>query len=293
MRKIFLHDTYGENELFWNRIWDNDWERKCTSPPQVMPALVARIGKYLKPDMLLLEGGCGDARYVRYFEELGVRTIGIDYARSTVIRINDLFPDLDVREGDIRNLEFPDNSFDAYYSGGVIEHFEDGIGPQLAEAHRVVKNGGYFFVTVPHMNLSRRCEAMVFSVREKTGLNGWRSFHREGLQHFITDSPPKDFHFHEYFFSSCEMRTFLSAYGFRIVDEMPFSSTHGLCDIALYRKLIGADRPNRTMVNKLFAAPLRSIRNMEDSQALSDSFLGSMFGWVFGNLKLYVCLVEK
>ena len=263
------------------------------APPQVMPALVSRIRKYLRSDMLLLEGGCGDARYVRYFSDLGVRTIGIDYARSTVKRINELFSDLDVREGDIRNLEFPDDYFDAYYSGGVIEHFEDGVGPQLSEAHRVLRDGGYFFVTVPHMNLIRRCEAMVFPVREKTDLDGRCSFHRERLQNFSTDTPPGDFHFHEYFFTSFEIRTFLKAYGFRIVDEMSFSANHGLCDIALYRKLIGADRPNRTVFHKFFAAPLRCIRNLEDSQTLSDSIISDMLGTVFGNLKLYVCIVEK
>ena len=258
-----------------------------------MPALVARIGKYLNHDMLLLEGGCGDARYVRYFNDLGVRTIGIDFARSTIKMINKLFPDLDVREGDIRNLEFPDDYFDAYYSGGVIEHFEDGVGPQLSEAHRVLRDGGYFFVTVPHMNLIRCCEAMAFPVRKKTDLDGRFSFYRDGLQDFSTDTPPEDFHFHEYFFSSVEMRTFLSTHGFRIVDEMSFSAVHGLCDIALYRKLIGADRPNRKAIHKFFAVPLRCLRGIEDSQAFSDSILSGMFGTVFGNLKLYVCLVEK
>ena len=243
--------------------------------------------------MSLLEGGCGDGRYVRYFTDLGIRTIGVDFAQTTVRKINELLPDLEVKIGDIRRLNFPDGYFDGYYSGGVIEHFEDGITPQLAEAQRVLKDGGYFFVTVPHMNLSRMFAGALFRTRKKLDLDGRKSYHKDHVREFIIEEPPVGFHFHEYVFFSHEMRRFLKDFGFSIVEEMCFSSTHGLCDIELYRRLIGADRARRTVINKFFAIPLKCTRSVEDNKSVLGRIFSDKLGVVFGNLKLYVCKAVK
>lgn len=293
MRKRYLHNTYGENDAFWDRTWDGDWKQKFLMPPPVIYPLVSSMSKYLKPSMLLLEGGCGDGRYVRYFSDLGVKTVGVDFARTTVQKINELLPNLDVKVGDIRNLDFPDGYFDAYYSGGVIEHFEDGIAPQLAEAHRVLKDGGYFFVTVPHMNFSRVVAGALFRTRKKLDLDGRNSYHKDRVSEFIVEQPPDGFHFHEYVLTSHEMRGFLVSHGFSIVEEMCFSSPFGLCDIEQYRRLIGADRARRTIINKFFAIPLKCARSIEENKTFWVQVLRGMLGIVFGNLKLYVCRTDK
>jgi len=41
-------------------------------------------------------------------------------------------PDLPIVVGDVQNLDYPDSSFDAYISLGVVEHFEEG-GPFLKQ----------------------------------------------------------------------------------------------------------------------------------------------------------------
>ena len=46
-------------------------------------------------------------------------------------------------------MSFPDNHFDAYLSLGVIEHWEEGPQQAIDEAYRVIKPGGYFFVSTP------------------------------------------------------------------------------------------------------------------------------------------------
>ncbi len=293
MRKRYLHNCYGESDAFWDQNWEGDGWMNVSTPPPVWPRLASRMMNYLRPEMLLLEGGCGDGRYVRYFTDHGVKTIGIDFARRTVRKINDHMPDLDVRVGDIRNIAFPDGHFDGYYSGGVIEHFEDGVAPQLAEAYRVLKDGGHLFVTVPHMNLSRHCAAVVFPTRTKLDLDGRRSCHTERLREFRVDPAPDDYHFHEYVFSTREMRTFLSQHRFRIVEEMCFSSSFGLCDIEGYRSLVGAGRKHRTIINRLFAIPVRCVRVIEDSPSLPGRAVSGIVGEAFGNLKLYVCRAEK
>jgi len=58
-------------------------------------------------------------------------------------------PELDVRYGDVRHLEFEDGFFDGYCSLGVIEHFWDGYSETVAEIHRLLRQGGYVFLTFP------------------------------------------------------------------------------------------------------------------------------------------------
>ncbi|MHB8899264.1 MAG: class I SAM-dependent methyltransferase [Thermoguttaceae bacterium] len=293
MRKRYLHDEYGQNDVFWDRNWDGDWQGKCEAAPRIWSDLVAYIMNYLKPGMLLLEGGCGDGRYVRHFGALGVNVIGVDFAQNTVHKLNAFMPELDVRVGDVRCLEFPDNYFDAYYSGGVIEHFEDGVEPQLTEAHRVLKNGGFFFVTVPHMNVVRRCASAAFPFRTKRDLDGRNSCHQDRLREFRVDKPPKGFHFHEYVFPTSEMRQFLIKCDFSIIEERCLCASSGLQDIELYRFLMGADRQSRTFVNRAYGMAWRGIRSLENRRSRFGRTLSNGLGAVIGNLKLYICRTKK
>jgi len=293
MRKRYLHDRYGQADAFWEGNWERSDDDKCASAPAVDARLVRYIDKYLQPGMSLLEGGCGNCHYVRYFCDRGVRTVGVDFAEQTIRRFQRLFPKLDLRVGNILDLDFPDDRFDAYYSGGVIEHFEDGIDRQLAEAHRVIKRDGYFFVTVPHMNASRRLAGAMWRQQYKPDLDGRESFHRENLAEFIIEPPPPHFHFHEYAFTSKEMHGFLTRHQFQIVDEAVFSATYGLCDIGAYRKIAGIGQRSRTLAHKACAAPLRLIRYLEGYRFFPCNMLADLCGSLFGNLKLYVCVARK
>ena len=56
---------------------------------------------------------------------------------------------LDVQAGDMRQLPFADDSFDAAVSVAAIDHLdEDGVKQALAEAARVVRSGGQFLLVV-------------------------------------------------------------------------------------------------------------------------------------------------
>ena len=147
-------------------FWDGFWKRTETSASVAQPRpgkrawIVKVTNAYLKPgDGPILEGGCGGGDKLRLLHHHGFQVIGVDYARRTVETLNRIAPDLDVRYGDVRHLEFADGYFAGYWSLGVIEHFHEGYEAIALEMARVIRPGGYLFITFPWMNGIRRIKA--------------------------------------------------------------------------------------------------------------------------------------
>ena len=135
---------------YWERQWQSeDWIKQVTRS-RTGGYWFGILKKYL-PDRnsRILEGGCGDGHLVDAMKYWGYDAIGIDFASETVKKIKETMPDLDVRCGDVRKLDFPDGSFDGYFSLGVIEHFWDGYTQIVSEMYRVLKPGGYVFLSFP------------------------------------------------------------------------------------------------------------------------------------------------
>ena len=101
--------------------------------------------RYLARGSRVLEGGCGRANKVNAMAAAGFHAIGIDFAPQSVTQAKLDYPGLDIRLGDVRSLEFPDGSFDGYWSIGVIEHFWEGYADILSEAGRILRPQGIPF----------------------------------------------------------------------------------------------------------------------------------------------------
>lgn len=114
------------------------------------------ILKYIPKNGKILDAGCGLGRYVFYLAKQGYDITGIEYNRNTVEKVRKLAPDLDVRQGDISNLPFEDESISGVICLGVVEHFIDGVKRPLRELWRVLKLGGIMVITVPSFNYLRR-----------------------------------------------------------------------------------------------------------------------------------------
>jgi len=103
----------------------------------------------------LLEGGCGYGAWCVWFKRRGHEVIGIENDERVVAKAKKYSPLIPIEVGDVVSLSYPDNSFDAYISLGVLEHFEQGPDRALAEAHRVLKPGGLAFISVPVLTVVR------------------------------------------------------------------------------------------------------------------------------------------
>jgi SAM-dependent methyltransferase len=130
------------------------------------------LSKYFpRPPKKILDGGCGVGKYVIYYRKLGYEIVGVDFSGETVGRVKSgIGLDVPIYEANITKLPFADESFDCYFSGGVIEHFEEGPDVPLKEARRVLKKGGTFLATVPYVNLLRRSYFTFFPTKRKNGI---------------------------------------------------------------------------------------------------------------------------
>src|SRR5580700_5510697 len=141
-------------------FWDARWRAEGRPPPvSAGDPVVAVTSRYLPPGAHVLEGGCGRADKVKAMADHGFRAVGIDFAQESVSQAKLDYPELDIRLGDVRSLEFPDSSFDGYWSLGVIEHFWGGYGEILSEAARVLRSKGLLFITAPWLSPFRHHKA--------------------------------------------------------------------------------------------------------------------------------------
>jgi ubiquinone/menaquinone biosynthesis C-methylase UbiE len=119
------------------------------------PWLHELVPFHLMKGRKVLEIGFGPGFDAFNFMSQGAVYSGIDITPENVERtINHLryfgyVPD--VREGDAENLPFADGTFDVAYSNGVLHHTPN-IERAFAEAARVLRRGGDFYVILYHRN---------------------------------------------------------------------------------------------------------------------------------------------
>jgi SAM-dependent methyltransferase len=140
----------------------------------------------------------------------GYKAQGIDYAKRTIETIKELVPELRVQVGDVRQLPFADDTFDGYWSLGVIEHFWDGFDPITKEAARVLKPGGFLFLTFPWMSPLRRLKARL------------GRYANIDVQHPDT--------FYEFMLDERSVIKKLESQGFTCVEKYPYDALKGIKD---------------------------------------------------------------
>ncbi len=97
----------------------------------------------------ILDAGCGEGFVLSEFENRGIGDYleGIDFSEEALDAGKKLFPNLFLRQGDIYNLPYKDNSFDLVLCTEVMEHL---VEPDkvLNEIMRV--SGQYCLFSVPN-----------------------------------------------------------------------------------------------------------------------------------------------
>lgn len=146
------------NNEYWDEVWNsnNNWIHTITPNASSLSYPIKLIKKNIKKGGSVLEAGCGRGQYVYKLDKLGYDVHGVDNAKNTVNLLKSNYSNLKITNQNLDNLEFKDCYFDAYYSGGVIEHYWNGYAQVLKEAHRVLKVDGIIILTFPYMSKARK-----------------------------------------------------------------------------------------------------------------------------------------
>ena len=119
----------------------------------------------LRPHASALDVGCGEGRFCRMLQPLGIRTVGIDPTEALVARASALDPAGDYRVGTASPLELEDACFDLVVSYLSLVDIAE-LGTALTEMARVLRPGGSLLIA----NLTGFTTAgMVFGGRRPRG----------------------------------------------------------------------------------------------------------------------------
>ena len=134
-----------------------------------------------------------NTRILAWASRQGVRAYGIDISEPIVIQAGAAFDNgrgaqhrLRATVGDVRDLPFRDASFDAIYSMGTIEHFDE-TERAVEEMARVLKPGGRAIVGVPN-RYDPFLRPLLVTVLQAVGLYAYgyeKSYSRPALKRML------------------------------------------------------------------------------------------------------------
>lgn len=149
--------SHTADQEHWESLWADAAQTYGPAEQGHLPhQLRATFARVVPPPARVLEAGCGLGHFTVAAAALGYRAVGIDWAGRTLEQVKQRFPAIPFDRGDVRALPYRTGSFDAVYSPGVCEHFEDGPDPILGETLRVLRPGGVAVVSTPCLNPLRR-----------------------------------------------------------------------------------------------------------------------------------------
>lgn len=160
---------------------------------------------HLPKQGLIVDAGCGVARWPIYLRQRGYRVFGLEWSHEACRIAKQTDAGLEVLRSDVRRIPLADASVDAVLSLGVVEHDEAGPLPALREARRILRPGGIMVLAVPYNNPLRRLlvNRLQSYVTRKRRRADWK------------------LGFAEYRFSGSEVKGFLHQTGFEVVAMYP------------------------------------------------------------------------
>lgn len=153
---------------YYERYWKKetlDEQGFANLPPQRHDLEVDKIIGNFKPYLSgrVLDAGCGDGFVTNAISKLSsVNEIwGLDISGTAIHIASRNYPHLDFKVGQVTDLPFESNYFDAIAAVELIEHIYD-VEQMFREFCRVLRLGGYFIATTSDYNLPKKVMIALF-----------------------------------------------------------------------------------------------------------------------------------
>lgn len=286
--KIRHARTHGGSDVaFWEEHWKARDLAYAVGRLDIDPVALA-LGTHVAPGDRLLEGGCGQGEYVIRESARGVWTVGLDFALEPLLHLRSAAPRLPLVVGDVHALPFRNGSLSAYYSGGVVEHFEAGPERALTEAWRVLELRGLLLVSVPYLSPLRR--ALRWTRRDR-----WTT-----VKATRAEPPRQPGPFFQYAFTPSRFRSVLGSADLEVVEEFGYGVVRGLVEVAsvLERSLQKGSRRRQAATPAVVTPAARgpeavsAWRRLLVAEDVSMPVLGRTVPWLrwgCANMQMYIC----
>lgn len=110
--------------------------------------LLNRLAESVRGRGRVVDLGCGPGHISRYLHEQGVSVVGVDLSPEMIRVAGELTPGIDFRVGDMRRLDFADDSLAGVVAFYSIVHFDAaGLSAIFREMRRVVHPDGLALVS--------------------------------------------------------------------------------------------------------------------------------------------------
>jgi ubiquinone/menaquinone biosynthesis C-methylase UbiE len=116
----------------------------------IWPEIRNLLDRYFFIGDKVLDLGCGNGRFLKYFGEKMADYYGVDVSENLIKIAKEIYPGAKFSVADALNLPFSDDYFDKVASIAVLHHMpsEELRIKFLKEARRVLRPGGMMFLTV-------------------------------------------------------------------------------------------------------------------------------------------------
>jgi ubiquinone/menaquinone biosynthesis C-methylase UbiE len=157
--------TANSPKEYWTRLAENDrsgdaagfspvlhpnapaWFNRLIDESQFRALRRALALAMLPTGSRALDVGCGTGRWIRRYEEFGLRATGVDATASMLRLARNLGTTAPLVVGEACRLPFPNARFDLVSDITVVQHIPASLQPQaLGEMVRVIRPGGFLIL---------------------------------------------------------------------------------------------------------------------------------------------------
>ncbi len=147
--------------------WDRSYEKKDNFVFYPHEEVIRFVAKYIRKRVgrqefvercslgrspRILDLGCGIGRHVKFSQEMGLEAYGINLSGAALTMARELLkeylpdPEIRIKQGDIRQLPWPEDFFDFIISHGVLDSMPFAMAKEaIKEVHRVLSPTGLFY----------------------------------------------------------------------------------------------------------------------------------------------------